>query len=100
MSISKEKVEHIARLAQITLSRDETEQFGHELSAVLNFVEKLNEVDTGGVPSMSGGTQLNNVTREDEQPKEHLEGESEKLIESSPDTHRGYIKVKAVFESP
>lgn len=95
--ITKKDVEHIASLARIELSDKEEKKFEKELSAILKFVEKLNEVDTAGVEPMTGGTNLQNVTREDEQIDKSLEDKSKVLVEVAPEEKDGWVKVKTVF---
>jgi len=95
-------VEHIAKLARLGLTDKEKEKFQKELSSILDFVEKLKEVDVSKVEPMTGGTSLVNVTRRDEikivpdliKSKERRE----KILKNAPEKKNGYIKVKAVFE--
>lgn len=96
--ITQKDVEHIASLARIELTAEEEKKFEKELSAILDFVEKLNEVDTAGVAPMTGGTGLQNVTREDGQIDKSLEDKFEALVEAAPEKKESWIKVKAVFE--
>ena len=51
--ISKEQVEHIAKLARIELREKEKEKFTNELSSILGYVEKLNKVDTAKIKGIS-----------------------------------------------
>ena len=64
--LSREDIEHIAKLARIDLSEKEKEVFCEQLSDVLNYMEILNEVDTQGVIPTTQVTGLVNVTRRDE----------------------------------
>lgn len=96
--ITKQNIQHIARLARIELTPEEEEKFGKELSAILGFVEKLNEVDTTGVEPMTGGAVLENITRPDEQVDQSLENKSAGLVSAAPDKKDEFIRVKKVFE--
>ena len=96
--ITHKDVKHIARLARIELSPEEEQKIEKELSAILEFVEKLNEVDTSGVEPMTGGTSLENIMRADGQIDTSLEGKSAELMESAPEKKDGWVKVKAVFD--
>ena len=58
-------VEHIAHLARLRLSQEEKEKFGAQLSSILTYVEKLNELDTSGVEPTSHVLAIGNVMRED-----------------------------------
>lgn len=98
MSITKKDVEHIAHLARIELTEAEKQKFEKDLSAILEFVEKLNEVDTENVEPMVGGTSLENITREDKQIDVSLEGHQAGLLNQVPERKEGWVKVKAVFE--
>lgn len=65
MRISKEEIEHIASLARLYLSEDEKELFGSQLSSVLDYMEKLNELDTKDIEPTSHVLPLSNVMRND-----------------------------------
>ena len=95
--ISKEEVEHIAKLARLGLSKEEKEKFSGQLSSILDYVEQLKEVDTDNVPPTAQVTGLENMTREDvirACDKETMK----KLVESAPMKENNMIKVKGVFE--
>lgn len=98
MSISKENVRHIAYLARIELCDAEKEKFEKELSAILEFVAQLNEVDTTGVTPMTGGTSLENAMRPDEQTDKSLEGKAAGLLGAAPEKKESWVRVKAIFE--
>jgi len=92
--ISKKDVEKVAKLARLEISEDEKEKYVQQLGAILQFVEKLNEVDTQGVEPTAQITGLENVMRKDEVSR----GENrEKLLSNAPQTEDGFIKVKAVL---
>lgn len=65
MQISLELVQKIARLARLTLSPDEEKLYAQQLSDILGYVEKLNELDTADVPETNQVTGLTNSLRED-----------------------------------
>lgn len=96
MLIHIKDVEHIANLARIELTKEEKEKMEKELSAILDFVGKLNEADTKDIEPMTGGTDLTNITREDEEQKPL--GDAESLVGASPMKEKGFVEVKAVFE--
>ena len=66
MKLSKEQVQHIARLARLKLTPEEEELYAGQLTDILTYVEVLKELDTKGVVETSQVTGLSNVTREDE----------------------------------
>ncbi len=96
--ITKEDVQHIARLARIELTKEEEDRFGHELSAILQFVEQLNEVDTTGIEPMTGGTHLEQIARADTQDQTDLEHRAASLIEQVPERKDRLIRVRSVFK--
>lgn len=99
--ITKQEVEHIAKLARIGLTEKEIEKFRRELSAILDYVKKLNELDLGGVEAASYLSQRKGKTREmreDWAEKEDLKRVAQ-MIKAAPDKEKGYIRVKTVFEN-
>ena len=65
MSINKEEVEHIALLARIQLSEEETNNYTEQLSSVLGWVEKLKQLDVSEVEPTAHVFPMSNVFRED-----------------------------------
>jgi aspartyl-tRNA(Asn)/glutamyl-tRNA(Gln) amidotransferase subunit C len=59
-------VKYVARLARLSLSPDEEQKIGAQLSNILGYIEKLKEVDVTGVKPMAHAFPLVNVTRPDE----------------------------------
>lgn len=96
--ISREDVRHIARLARLALTAQEEEKFAGELSAILEFAEKLNAADTEGVAPMTGGSLREHIVRDDAAADGALEGRDEKLRDAAAERKGDWIKVKAVFE--
>jgi aspartyl-tRNA(Asn)/glutamyl-tRNA(Gln) amidotransferase subunit C len=65
MKITKEEIEHIAVLARLSLSEKEKQVFGSQLSSILDYMEKLNELDTKDIEPTSHVLSLSNVMRND-----------------------------------
>ena len=63
--ISPDDVRHLAQLAKLKLSAEETAKFAPQLADIVNFFEALKKVDTKNVVETSQTTGLENVTRED-----------------------------------
>ncbi len=94
MSISTDQVEKIAALANLNLSEDEKSKFTVQLNTILEYVEKLNELDTEGVSPLSHPLDLKNVFRKDEvQPSLPVE----KALENAPARSKNYFKVPRVI---
>lgn len=93
--LTRDDVLHLAQLARISLSDDEVEEFSEELSAILQYVELLSNVDVSGLKPTNQVTGLTNVMREDVvkdygyQPQE--------LLKNVPNTQDDQIKVKRMI---
>jgi len=94
--ISKEKVKHIAKLARLALSEKEIENYQKELSKILEYIEKLKEVDVSKVEPVFHPLKVKNVVREDVAIKKSVD-QIKKLIELMPEKKEGYLKVKKVL---
>ena len=66
MAITREEVLHVAKLASLDLTEDEVERLTAELSAILEAVSKVSELDLAGVPPTSHPLELVNAWDEDE----------------------------------
>lgn len=65
MSLNSHEIDHIAQLARLALSGDEKHLFAPQLSSILEYMEKLNELDTRAVEPTSHVLSLQNVMRDD-----------------------------------
>ena len=66
MAITREEVLHVARLARLELSDDEVTRFQEQLSAILDAVSKVSELDLSDVPPTSHPLEIANTWAEDE----------------------------------
>lgn len=64
-SISDETIEYVGILAKLELSREEKEQARRDMGRMLDYIDKLNELDVTGVEPLSHIFPINNVFRED-----------------------------------
>jgi aspartyl-tRNA(Asn)/glutamyl-tRNA(Gln) amidotransferase subunit C len=71
MAITREEVLHVAKLARLELTDEEVERLTGELSAILDAVSKVSELDLSDVPPTSHPLELVNGWGEDE-PRESL----------------------------
>ncbi|MBU0732347.1 Asp-tRNA(Asn)/Glu-tRNA(Gln) amidotransferase subunit GatC [Patescibacteria group bacterium] len=95
MKISPEEVKKIGKLAKITLSEDEVKKMSKDLTAVLDYVEKLDEVKTDKVEPTSQVTGLLNIRRKD---KVDYDFEQSDMLDSAPEAEGNLIKVKKIFD--
>ena len=65
MTFSTADVDHVAQLARLGLSDEEKQRLGSELSAILDAISKLQEVDTSNIPETAQVGDLVNVLRDD-----------------------------------
>lgn len=97
MQLSKEEIQHIAKLARLELTDAELEKYGGQLSAVLNYIDQLKEVDVKGVEPTAQVTGMTNVLREDE-IRDWDKDEIEAALKDAPEREERFIKVKRVIE--
>jgi aspartyl-tRNA(Asn)/glutamyl-tRNA(Gln) amidotransferase subunit C len=95
MKLNRENVEHIAELARLTLSDEEKALYQEQLSAILAYFEKLQELDTGAISPTASVLPLRNVMREDE-PK--LPAPREDILANAPAAEDGCFEVPAVLD--
>ncbi|MGQ9628623.1 MAG: Asp-tRNA(Asn)/Glu-tRNA(Gln) amidotransferase subunit GatC [Anaerolineae bacterium] len=95
MKLSLEEVEHIAELAKLGLTEEEKEKFRGQLSAILEYAERLQKLDTEAIPPTATVLPLRNVMREDEVEPSFPR---EKILSNAPDREDGYFRVKAILE--
>jgi aspartyl-tRNA(Asn)/glutamyl-tRNA(Gln) amidotransferase subunit C len=65
MQITKEQVEHVAKLARLAITESEKEAFSRQLSAILTYMEQLNRFDTTGIEPTATVLAQTNVFRDD-----------------------------------
>ncbi|MEL6824223.1 MAG: Asp-tRNA(Asn)/Glu-tRNA(Gln) amidotransferase subunit GatC [Calditrichota bacterium] len=95
MSVTKEQVEHIAKLARLVFDETEKDRLATELSAVLDYVEQLQSVNTQGVEPLSHPNDIANRLRADNV------GESlsqEAALQNAPAKEKGFFKVPKVIK--
>jgi len=97
MNLSKEEIQHIAKLARLELTDEELKKYGGQLSAVLNYIDQLKEVDVKGVEPTAQVTGLENVLREDV-VRDWDSDEIEEAIKDAPEREERFIKVKRIIE--
>lgn len=64
-SLDQAAVRHVAKLARLEISDEEVKRYAEQLSAVLGYVEQLNELDTADVPPTAHASGVSSVFRED-----------------------------------
>jgi aspartyl-tRNA(Asn)/glutamyl-tRNA(Gln) amidotransferase subunit C len=95
--IDREQVLHVARLARLELTDEEVERMAGELSAVLEHVDKISELDLEGVEPTSHVVALENQLRADE-PRPCLPPEV--ALQSAPEVDMGGFRVPSPGPAP
>jgi len=95
MKISREEVLHIAKLARLSLNEKEIETYSNQLSEILNYVQKLRELNVDHVEPMKHVLNMVNVMRED---KELPSLSREEVMANTPEHNGEYFKVPRVLK--
>jgi len=94
VKLTREEVEHIAELAKLGLTDEEVELFSEQLSAILEYAEILNRLDTEAIPPTAQVIEQRNVMRSDA-PRPCLP--PEKVLANAPERENGYFRVQVVL---
>jgi aspartyl-tRNA(Asn)/glutamyl-tRNA(Gln) amidotransferase subunit C len=88
--ITREEVLHVAKLARLELSDDEVDRFTEQLSAILEAVDKVSELDLSDIEPTAHPLDVVNVWADDE-PQPSLT--VEEALANAPDRHGNFFKV-------
>lgn len=92
--ISDETIEYVGILAKLELSEEEKREAGKDMERMLDYIDKLNELDTSGVEPMSHVFSMNNVFRED--VAEDRDGGEDTLANAPECRDRAFVVPKTV----
>lgn len=95
VKLSREDILKLAQLSRLHLSEEEIEQYGHEISAILAYVEQLKNIDLSDLTPTHQVTGLTNVMRPDVDSGYGV-GTAE-LLKNAPAVEDGHIKVKRML---
>jgi aspartyl-tRNA(Asn)/glutamyl-tRNA(Gln) amidotransferase subunit C len=95
MKLTLAQVEHIAELAKLALSDDEKARYQEQLSAILEYAERLQAVDTSTIPPTATVLPLRNVMRADE-PRDSMSRED--VLVNAPQAEANCFQVQAVLD--
>ena len=92
--LSLDEVRHVAKLARLRLNDSQLEEYRTQLSAILDHIEKLSELDVTGIEPMAHPTKITNRLDEDQiTPSMPLEG----LLRNAPMVENRYLAVPKVL---
>jgi aspartyl/glutamyl-tRNA(Asn/Gln) amidotransferase C subunit len=93
--ISIEEVKHVAKLARLSLTGEETEKYRADLNSILDYVAALENLDTTDVAPMSHVLEMKNVWRNDKP----VERENpQELLKNAPEREEAYYRVPKILE--
>ncbi|MDD2923492.1 MAG: Asp-tRNA(Asn)/Glu-tRNA(Gln) amidotransferase subunit GatC [Anaerolineales bacterium] len=93
-TIDTKTVKHVATLARMGITDEEAQKFSGQFSAIIEYFNMLNEVDTENVTPASDIANAQNILREDEVKPSMSR---EEFLKNAPKTERGYVKVPTVL---
>jgi aspartyl-tRNA(Asn)/glutamyl-tRNA(Gln) amidotransferase subunit C len=95
MPLTFHEVEHIAKLARLELTEQQKERYREQLSAILDYIAKLGELDTKDVPPTAGAG-LTRMTLRADEPGPSLT--IDELLKNAPEAEDDQFKIPPVFE--
>jgi aspartyl-tRNA(Asn)/glutamyl-tRNA(Gln) amidotransferase subunit C len=95
MKLTREQVRHVAELAKLKLTDAEADLFQGQLSAILDYAARLDELDTDAIPPTAAVLPVQNVMRPDVQ---RASFPRDVMLENAPDVEDGFVRVKAVLD--
>jgi aspartyl-tRNA(Asn)/glutamyl-tRNA(Gln) amidotransferase subunit C len=95
VKLTREEVTNIADLAKLELTEAELDTFADQLSAVLDYASRLEQLDTKDIPPTATVLPLENVMREDVAKPSMTR---EKALANAPDSADGQFRVAAVLD--
>ena len=93
--IDQDQVRKVAKLSRLDLTEAEVEEFTVQLSAILEYVEKMNELDTSGVEPLAHCLPVSNILREDS-ARESLG--TDKVLANAPQRDEEFFKVPKILD--
>jgi aspartyl-tRNA(Asn)/glutamyl-tRNA(Gln) amidotransferase subunit C len=95
LSLTPEQVRHIARLARLGIEDAEVGRFAGQLSEILDYFERLEQVDTENVPPTAHTLPIHNVFRDDQTAPSLT---AEEALANAPQSEDGFFRVRAVLD--
>lgn len=92
--VTKENVIKIAKLSKLEIHSDELEKFTHQMNNILDFIKKLEQLDTTQIEPTSHAVSIETALREDRVIENQMR---HKVFENSPDHEGNLFKVPKVL---
>ena len=95
LPLSRQEVQHIARLARLGLSEEDIDRFREQLADILDYFQRLRQVNTDDVPPTAHTLPLHNVLRDDEPQPSY---DKEDVLANAPQRQGDLFRVRAILE--
>jgi aspartyl-tRNA(Asn)/glutamyl-tRNA(Gln) amidotransferase subunit C len=94
VKLTMKEVEHVALLARLALSEDEKERYRAQMSSILEYADRINQLDTTAVAPTYHVLPLQNVSRPDQRGTTLTQ---EEVLQNAPDRDGSYFKVPRIL---
>lgn len=95
MEITRGDIEHVAKLSRLKLAEEEIDRFTQDFKSILNYVDKLNELDTSNVKPTYHVFPFKNILREDIVYDSY---DRDLILKNAPNKEEGCYHVPKVME--
>ena len=95
MSIDKDTVKHISKLARISLDEKKINSLSRDLSSIMKFIEKLNELNTDKITPLTSIINASLRWRKDEVSDDKIR---DQILKNSPEKNEEFFVVPKVIE--
>jgi aspartyl-tRNA(Asn)/glutamyl-tRNA(Gln) amidotransferase subunit C len=95
MKLSREEIQRVAMLARLRLTAEEEERFTEQLDKILQYMDKLNQLDTSEVQPLAHAVDIVNAFREDEVTNRP---NVEALLANAPERDETFFRVPKIIE--
>lgn len=93
--ITRDEIQKVARLSRLALSEEDVARYADQLSAILNYAEALNGLDTTDVEPTSHSLSMTNVFRDD---VPHVCLTPEEVLANAPEAEAGCFRVPTIIQ--
>ena len=95
MSINKDTIKKISKLARISVTKEETDRLEKDLNSIIKFVEQLKELNTDKIAPIASVSDQSLTMNKDEIKKIN---EKEEILKNAPEKNSNYYIVPKVIE--
>ncbi len=95
MSIDKDTVKHISKLARISLDEKKIDSLSKDLTSIIKFIEKLNKINTDSITPLTSIINASLKSRKDEVKDEKIR---DQILKNSPEKNDEFFVVPKVIE--